>query len=382
MPTYNVAPLLLIKEKKNLIQRFHEKLTRNKREKAKQNHHSKRSPQWCGITIHVAENCPYSCTYCYITEMGFQFDSPSPSPLSGNQLVFSLLHNRSFLPGRGGTLIAMGSVSDPFLLPEKTLNYLDALTSLGNPVQFSTKSYISENLARRIKEVSEENKSGVSPLVTIVSFSYASKLEPNAPTPEQRLKTIENLANADLQPVLFLRPVIPGVNDEEAKLIMKRAKKAGAKGVVVGSFRVTKAISTRLEGMGIPLVEVKKRVQHKLDARQRSVPLYEREKLLKEARNIGLIPWRTTCCANSFQSSVPCPSACFLGKFCTNCPNGCSISDHVPPKDEVEKALTFLRIRGNVQKRKVIVYSSGTRVPKMLVRNLSRRVVEVSHRNI
>lgn len=370
-PKNEVKPISLVRNRKKLLQQFKEKLTRKERERAKRDSHSTRDPRWCGITIHVATNCSYSCRYCYIKDMGFKFKHPVPSPLSGKELTFALLNNRSFLPGKGGTLIAMGAVSDPFLVPEKSLAFLTELSKLGNPIQFATKSFLSADMSERIKKISRR-KSRISPLITIITLAHASVLEPNAPRPEKRFETIKNLANAGLQPVLFLRPVIPKVNTKEVGLIMKKAKKAGAIGVVIGTFRVTRHILNRLEKVGLPTSEVKKRMQ-KIDEKQRSMPLVEREKLMKKARETGLIPWRSTCCPSSFQSRVPCPSACFLTKFCTNCPNKCTFPKDVPQKQTVEKALNYLRIRGEVKGKNVILRESH--IPKMLVRNLSRRKI-------
>lgn len=369
MPKHEVKPTSLVRKRKKLLQQFKEKLTRKERERAKKDPHSKRDPRWCGITIHVATNCSYSCRYCYIKDMDFKFKHPVPSSLNGKELVFALLNNRSFLPGKGGTLIAMGAVSDPFLVPEKNFAFLKELSKLGNPIQFATKSFLSVDMSERIKRISRR-KSEISPLITIVTLSHASVLEPNAPRPRKRFETIKNLANAGLQPVLFLRPIIPKINKKEARLIMKKAKKAGAIGVVIGSFRVTRNILDRLEKIGLPTSEVMKRME-KIDDKQRSMTLLERKKLMKKAREIGLIPWRTTCCPNSFQSGIPCPSTCFLTKLCTNCPNKCSFPEDVPQKLNVERALNYLRIRGEVNGKTVIIHEPHA--PKMLVRNLSRR---------
>lgn len=373
---YEVKPVTLIRKKKALIQKFQNQLTKQEKVRAKENSHSTRKPQWCGITIHIAENCPFSCQYCYIEGLGFKFDAPIPLELNGKELAFSLLNNNSFLPGKCGILIAIGGISEPFLFPEKVIEYIKLLSQFGNPIQFSTKSYLSECGVKKLKRSVEKGKSEISPLVTIPTLAYSSQLEGNAPTPKKRFKTIKNLSKQGFQPVLFLRPLIPGVNVKEAKSIMKKAKNAGAIGTVIGSFRVTKRILKRLRDQNLPTKEVKRGIK-KVSSDQQPVPLFERKKLLKTANEVGLIPWRTTCCANSFQSNVPCPSACFLTKFCTNCPNSCTYPDNVPMEDEVEKALNYLRIKGFVKEDKVFIRKKGFFPSKMLVRNISRRMVEV-----
>ena len=218
---FGVKPLEILSKKKDLLAMFNDLLSDREKDRALKDSHSKRPPRWCGITVHVTINCPFACSYCYIEDMGFKFDDIKPYPLSGKELVYALLSNKTFLPGRTGTLIAIGAISEPFIFEYKIIEYLKWLGELGNPVQFSTKQYISSSLAHRIAQISSENNLPISPLVTIITFKYYRELERYAPSPEKRLSSIKNLRDVGLYPVLFLRPVIPGVNVNEIKDIIK-----------------------------------------------------------------------------------------------------------------------------------------------------------------
>jgi len=378
---YTVKPLEIIKLKERLISIFHELLSENERERAKKDSHAQRPPRWCGFTVHVTINCPFACAYCYIEDMGFNFGSPRPYPLSGRELAFALLMNKAFLPGRTGSLIAIGSVSEPFIFPNKALEYLEWLGELGNPLQFSTKQYISPQLAEKIANIAHKKKISISPLVTIITLEKADILEKRAPSPEKRLDTIKNLRDAGLRPILFLRPVIPGVNVNEVSSIIEKARGAGAYGVVVGGFRVTEKIVKRLENIDLDTSEIRRRIK-KLDRKQRAVPFPEKQFILKEVKKQGLIAWASTCCANSWTAEVPCPSACFINGPCTKCPNACMYPQHSPPESEILIAFEKLGLQAEIRDCRIILRNYPFRGAEFLARNLGRRDVRVHLRKI
>jgi len=368
-------PIELLENKRKLLLEFGSRLSESQRIKVLNDPHAKRSPRWCGMTIHVTINCPFGCVYCYIEDMGFKFGNPKPYPLSGAELVYALLNNKYFLPGKFGTLIAVGSVSEPFIFPNKALEYLENLAELGNPIQFSTKQYISSSLAEKIANISKEKGAPINPLVTIITLSKANTLEKYAPSPEKRLDSIKNLRDAGLKPVLFLRPVIPGINDREILDVLKAAKDAGAYGVVIGGFRVTMKILNRLKEAGLDVFEIVRRMKI-IDNKQRLVPFPEKKRIIEQSRKIGLIPWASTCCANAWNANVPCPSVCFIDGKCTRCPNACHFLRDSPDENLVMEALKRLGIKAKIRNKFVLIDKSEERQIEFLVRTISRRGVK------
>jgi len=314
--------------------------------KAARNPHAKRRPRPCGVTVHPGFGCPNRCLYCYVEDMVSgrvrANAQPVPCSLTGLEMAFALASNPYFLPGGMGTFIALGAVCDPLhpTLLERTLDYLAAFRRhLGNPTQFSTKMHVDPYTAGRIADSNES----VSPLVTVVTLSLAGRLEPGAPTPWERLDGIRNLREAGLKPMLFLRPLIPGVSDEEVDDLLTEAKGAGAVGVVVGALRVSQPILRRLERAGVDTTEIRRRLGRPVGSRLITVASPElKSEALSIAREKGLIPFASACCANAYTSGVPCAGLCWLTGFCTKCPNRCW--EKLPEVDEgeVREALRLL----------------------------------------
>jgi len=298
-------------------------------EKARRDPHAKRGPRPCGLTIHPGFGCPNACLYCYVGDvLGKGPMEPRPLSLSGAELSYALLLNPYFVPGRMGTFLAFGAVCDPFhpALADKTLDIMAHLASrLGNPMQFSTKMALSPEIIERLPRGAP-----ICPLITITTFEKASVLEPRAPSPWERLKTIRELRRAGFKPMLFLRPLLPGLIEREVDDIISEARRAGAEGVVVGALRVNKAILYRLRRVGLHKAILRRLKKESSSISSRGllpVPSSDlKELVLKVAREEGLIGFRAACCANAFVASVPCTGLCWLRGFCTNCPNRCASS--------------------------------------------------------
>ncbi len=296
----------IIRAKEELKRMLEKELSPRERLEAVRDHHAHRPPRPCGMTIHTGIGCPLRCTYCYIEDMGFPW-SVKPYPLTGKQLVYALLNNPSFIPGRDGTLIAIGSVTEPFL-PQtlnKALEYIENIAViLGNPIQFSTKMILDRSIARKLASLDP----GISPLVTIITINHHRELEPHAPPPGMRFRTIKNLADEGLKPILFYRPIIPGIAEEEYEYILEEAKDNGAVGIVAGTLRVTPLILKRLGEAGISIKPILERLPRKPRLHEQ-VPIRAgdiKRMIMNYAGKIGLIPFPEACMANLYTHGRIC----------------------------------------------------------------------------
>jgi len=375
----------IVEQKQNLIQYF-EKIVRQKGslEKVKRDPHTRRLPRPCGITVHLGKHCPLACSYCYIEEMGFQFKKTEPYPLTPEETILALLYNPAFIPGRLGTFIALGSIVDPFYpsIRSNTLQFIKLIAEhLKNPTQFSTKLYLDELFVGNLRDA--VGKETLSPLVTIITTKASHKLEPKAPTPLLRFRTIENLHNAGFKPFIFIRPIIPGVTDLDANEILEMGVSHKTEGIVAGSLRVTKGIIERLRSAGIDVNPILRRLTAPLSNRQISIRTSDiKSKIMARANELGLLAYNSACCANAYTSDVPCFGLCFYTRFCVSCPNNCP--SKIPKFDEdylhyVLKELYNLKDVYTVLNKNNRIYID---IPKKAIRHINPKFIEIALRTI
>ena len=381
----------LLYKKKLLLSQLESKLSRESIQRAKSDYHSRKLPRPCGMTVHITVGCSYSCQYCYLPDMGISFTTPKVYGLTGDEMTYALLSNNAFLPTRYGTFIALGSVGEPFINEEsfaKVLEYLNSFSAhLGNPVQFSTKAFVNEEKAKRISKINLP----INPLVTIISLKHWRKLEPNAPDPYRRFETIKNFRKYGMHSFLFFRPILPGINTDEIDDIFELAKESGAHGVVIGGFRVTPLILTRLERLGFDLSEIKKRIRGRLSKR-RQTPIYTSDikgEAVKIAREKGLIPMLSACCANNYNAylydgkRVPCAGLDYIeGVFCTRCPVLCEKIETVVDAKEIEEMLwkfTGIMTRVSVERFYIYINRDSRRIRRKL-KKWQKLIIETAYR--
>lgn len=299
--------------KVELAERLKSMLSPEEARRAEKDPHAFRLPRPCGLTVHTGIGCSFGCLYCYVRDMGFP-SAPTPYPLSGVQLAYSIAINPAVAIGLNGTLLAFGSVTEPFMkeTKEKTFNYLSAASKiLGNPVQLSTKAHLSLEDVLRLKELIPTG----SILVTIVTLSLSKLLEPGAPTPRERFETLRKLVEGGLHASLFLRPILPGLAESEFEEILWTARKIGVNGVVLGSLRVTEGIVERLRAVRFPhLDEILSRVPREPSgSAQIAIRGADLKKKLEEiARAIGLKVYPAACSASIESHGLGC-GACRMG---------------------------------------------------------------------
>ena len=303
-----------LEEKLRLRDRLESALSKREAERARQDPHARRKPRPCGLTIHPAVGCDRGCLYCYVPSI-IKERAVEVNPLSPEQLVLSLLENPYFLPGANGTLLAIGSITEPFLnetISLKTIAYARAFKHLlGNPVQIATKPHYSTNLVEALASALEPR---ASVLVTIVTLRYASALEPKAPAPEERVEFMKALVERGFYTSLFLRPVIPGVTDMEAEEIFRLSLEAGVKSVVIGTLRVNKEILDRLRVLGEPYKLILSRARE-VPAGRAQVAISGgdlKRRIADVARRLGLVVYPSSCSANIASHGLSC-AACSMG---------------------------------------------------------------------
>lgn len=303
-----------LKEKEEIKSKIEPLIGREGVERALRDHHSKRAPIPCGMTIHTGLGCSYGCAYCYIYDMGFK-SKPTVYPLTGQELAYALLSNPYMVRGPWGTLLAFGSVTEPFMKEtrERALEYLGATREfLGNPQQVSTKTALGEGYVERLARTADPE---IDVLVSMTTLSAWRRLEPGASPPDSRIEFMRLLAERRVGATLFLRPIIPGVTDREAEQIISRAADAGVERVVLGTLRVSRGILKRLMARGAvdpgvlePRIPRPPREAEQIPIRARDL----KERIAKTALDYGMKVLPASCSANIESHGQYC-NACSFG---------------------------------------------------------------------
>jgi len=343
--------------------------------------HAKRKPIGCGLTIHPGIGCTYQCSYCYLNDMGISTSHIEPYTLSGVELVYALLSNPYFVPTVYGTFLPFGSITEPFhpKIKSKTLEFMRNVRYwLKNPIQFSTKAYIDYELALKIREACNGL---VSPLITIITLKHYKLLEPHAPPPTLRLESIANLRRVGLKPQVFIRPIIPGINDDEVVNIVSTSIEYGACSAVIGGFRASKNILSKLEKLGFNMSRIVDRVTIGkgvfYEVKTRDIRRDIIEKMPKK-----ITCHITACCACAFVHKVPCWGLDWIKGTCMSCPLQCWNRVVEITADDVMEVLEYFNVKGisdvKVSKTKITLKATRRKIKEHIViilETLTRRKV-------
>ena len=281
-------------------------LSEEERRAAERDGHAVRRERPCGITVHTGVGCDYGCVYCYIADMGFK-PPARPYPLTPLQLAYAIARNPHVAVGEWGSLVSVGSVTEPFLpkTAELAASYLEAIHRwLRNPIQISVKGVAPDHVLKRVAAVNP------SVLVTITTLRRWRTLEPGTPSPEERLEMAAKLVKMGVKVTLFLRPIIPGVTDVEAREILAAARDAGIETVVPGTLRVTPRIVKSLAAVG---VDLSGRVP-RLRGPREQIPIRGtdlKQRVAKAAEELGMKVLPASCAANIWAHDQACATCSF-----------------------------------------------------------------------
>lgn len=180
-------------------------------------------------SINPYTGCAHHCLYCYASSYIKDFFRCRPKP----NLVKTLKRQINNVPV--ASLISLCNTSDPYPPLEEHLKLtrecLKIFISSGMRILIITKS----SLVRRDADLLKEAASAVT--MTITTLKHYKLLEPNAPAPSERFKTLEFLSKEGIPVGLRLDPIIPFLNDDEIEDILTFAKASGVKHVTVSTFK-------------------------------------------------------------------------------------------------------------------------------------------------
>ena len=189
-------------------------------------------------TINPYRGCEFACRYCYAryTHEFLNYRDPEAfeREIYIKQNLDWLLEQelRGFDPSEE---IAIGTATDPYQPVERTARVTRSLLEVlarqsGLRIGLVTKSTLIERDVDLLTTIAARNTLTLHITITTTDTVLARKLEPRAPRPDLRFRTVERLRAAGLTTGVLCSPLLPGLTDNgpALNLVAKRAAEAGA----------------------------------------------------------------------------------------------------------------------------------------------------------
>jgi len=177
-------------------------------------------------TINPYRGCEFACKYCY-ARYTHEF-MEMRNGLDFEQKIYVKQHTAELLRQelkhvKPGESIVIGAATDPFQPAERryevTRGILEELSRhKGLHLGIITKSNMVLRDIDLLREISKNNRLGITLTITTLDVDLARLLEPRAPRPDLRIEAVQQLAKAGLHTGVSACPVIPAITDSPKNL--------------------------------------------------------------------------------------------------------------------------------------------------------------------
>jgi DNA repair photolyase len=194
--------------------------------------------QWMTWSINPYRGCEFGCKYCYARYTHEFIDRPDPELFEREIYIkqhAAWLLRQELKQVRPGEYIALGTATDPYQPIERKARVTRSLLEVfaeqqGLRLGIVTKSTLIEQDIDLLVRIASRNRLSLHLTITTPDPKLARILEPRAPRPDLRFRTVERLRAAGLRVGILCSPLMPGITDTPRALeaMTRRAKKAGA----------------------------------------------------------------------------------------------------------------------------------------------------------
>lgn len=197
--------------------------------------------------INPYRGCEFACRYCY-ARYAHEFLELAPEDFE-RKIYFkenaAWLLEQELKKLKPGTQIALGTATDPYQPIERRqrvtrglLEVFARTSGLGLGLGLVTKSTLIARDIDLLKKIAQRHKLTVHCTVTTMDAKLARTLEPRAPRPDLRMKTLKRLREAGIRAGVLCSPVMPGITDSRASLaaVAKAAAAHGANFFAAGAL--------------------------------------------------------------------------------------------------------------------------------------------------
>jgi DNA repair photolyase len=189
-------------------------------------------------SINPYRGCEFACRYCYARYTHEYMELRQPEDFERKIFIkqnAAWLLQQELRDLQPGEEIAIGTATDPYQPIERKAKVTRSLlevfaTRRGLRIGIVTKSTLIARDIDLLEKIAEHNELVIHLTITTPDAALARILEPRAPRPDLRLKTVAKLRKAGLRAGILCSPLLPGLTDTLPALdaMARRAKSVGA----------------------------------------------------------------------------------------------------------------------------------------------------------
>lgn len=194
--------------------------------------------QWLAWSINPYRGCEFGCRYCY-ARYTHEFMERRDPDLFEREIYIkqhaAWLLRQELKNVRSDEYIALGTATDPYQPIERSAQVTRSLLEVfadqsGLKLGIVTKSTLIERDLDLLTRVAVRNHLTIHLTITTPDAKLARILEPRAPRPDLRFRTVSRLSAAGLRVGILCSPLMPGITDTARALdaMARRAKNSGA----------------------------------------------------------------------------------------------------------------------------------------------------------
>lgn len=197
-------------------------------------------------TINPFRGCEFACRYCYARYTHEFLEIRNPEEFE-HKIYFkenaAWLLNQELARLNPGTEIALGTATDPYQPLERkqcvTRSLLEVFAcKSGFGLGIVTKSTLITRDIDLLREIAKRHKLTVHLTITTMNTRLARILEPRAPRPDLRIRTLKQLREAGIRAGVLCSPLMPGITDSPSSIrtVARAAAEAGARFFAAGAL--------------------------------------------------------------------------------------------------------------------------------------------------
>jgi len=189
-------------------------------------------------SINPYRGCEFACRYCYARYTHEYMELREAEDFERKIFVkqnAAWLLEQELRNVRGGEEIAIGTATDPYQPIERRAKVTHSLLQVlarrrGLRLGIVTKSTLIGRDIDLLEKIAEHNELAIHLTITTSDTALARVLEPRAPRPDLRLRTVARLRRAGLTAGILCSPLLPGITDtlEALDRMVGRAKDVDA----------------------------------------------------------------------------------------------------------------------------------------------------------